>query len=308
MAGSREERFVQQLNFSSASLEADWRVFKSQFEVFKVAKKFADMNDEEQIANLLVLMGPESVPIFSQFVFEEGDTAAADKTRVLDNVIKMFDDHFEPVRNVIFERVRFNSMRQGDLPLHQFITNLQTQAKHCDYGAMRDDLVRDRIVVGVADEKLREYLIDLDNLNLQRCITKAKQYISHHEQSARIAGDSVDSLRLVKSAGPGVLAPRTSADVPRPGPGVLAPRQGGSGGSGKPRVAGSGQLGKKCQFCDKLVHFGDGCPARRSKCNRCGLVGHWAAATACKGKAGRSLPVRELTADLEGLFLGSESD
>ena len=34
---------------------------------------------------------------------------------------------------------------------------------------------------GVNDEKLREYLIDVDNLTLASCIQKSKQYVSHHE-------------------------------------------------------------------------------------------------------------------------------
>ena len=302
MAESKEERFVRQLNFASASLEADWRVFKSQFAVFMVAKKFSGMLHEEQIANLLVLMGPESVPIYEQFVFESGTGAAADKKKELKNVIKMFDTHFEPVKNVIFERVKFNSMRQGNLTLHQFITGLQTQAKSCDYGVMRDELVRDRIVVGVADEKLREYLINLDGLDLQKCITKAKQFVSHHEQSSRISGDSLDSVKVVTATAAGVGAPRQ-------GTGVLAPRPASSSANGtRARVGHALPGGRKCMFCAKLVHFGDSCPAKRSKCNRCGMMGHWAAASVCKGKVSKVLPVREVTDELEGMFLGSDSD
>jgi len=108
------------------------------------------MDNEEQIANLLLLMGPDSVPIFNQFTFH---ATATGRTRTLNNVIK----HFKPVKNIIYERVQFNKIRQGDLNIHQFITQVQLQADHCDncgYGEIRDQLVRDRIVVGVNDSKL----------------------------------------------------------------------------------------------------------------------------------------------------------
>jgi len=36
---------------------------KGQFEIFKIAKKYGDMRKEEQIVNLLELMGPESIHI-----------------------------------------------------------------------------------------------------------------------------------------------------------------------------------------------------------------------------------------------------
>ena len=291
MAESKEEKFVKQLDFSSVSLAADWRRFKSQFAVFKVAKKFSAMDDEEQIANLLVLMGPDSVPIFDQFVFDE--TKDAEK-KTLTNVLKFFDDHFEPVKSVIFERVKFNSMKQGSQPLHRFITLLQTQANNCDYGGMKDELVRDRIIVGVADDKLRDYLIDLDNLDLQRCITKAKQYISHHEQTAKISGDDVDVVQSsgFVSRGPTLVKGRQ---------GVLAPAPGGQQRS-------SEGAHKRCVARNKPAHAKDFCPARRSRCNRCNLVGHWAASSLCKGGADRSASVKEVQEDLEGLFLGSESD
>jgi len=46
----------------------------------------------------------------------------------------------------------------------------------------RDQLVKNRIVVGVSNDKLREYLIDIKYLTLPKCILKAKQCVSHHSQ------------------------------------------------------------------------------------------------------------------------------
>jgi len=92
----------------------------------------------------------------------------------LNNVIVIFDKHIEPIKNIIYERVQFDNIRQGDLNIHQFITQVQSQADHCNYGELRDQLVRDRIVVEVNDSKLREQLVDIENLDLNTCIRKAK--------------------------------------------------------------------------------------------------------------------------------------
>ena len=62
--------------------------------------------------------------------------------------------------------------------IHQFITQLQSEANNCDYGAMREEMIRNRIVVGVGDNKFREYLIDVEYFDLARCIRKTKQYVS----------------------------------------------------------------------------------------------------------------------------------
>ena len=75
----------------------------------------------------------------------------------------------------------------------------------CDYGEMRDELVRDRIVVRVNDAKLREYLIDVDNLTLASCIQKSKQYVSHHEHARKMKAsgndENIEVLRKGKYIG-----------------------------------------------------------------------------------------------------------
>jgi len=278
---SRDDRFVQRLNFSSGCLSLDWKSFKAQFNIFKIAKKYADMNEEEKIANLLVLMGPDSVPIFNQFTFDESEAATM---KNLDNVITMFDTHFEPVKNLIYERVKFNSMKQGNWSIHQFITEIQLQAGNCDYGTMKDDLVRDRIVVGVNDSKLRDYLIDIEDLTLTKCIQRAKQYVSNHEQSARMGAlhdDNVDSVSRSNR--------KSSAQQSR------------QSDSAKP----------KCIYCSRGSHERERCPARKATCYKCGVKGHWAKAKVCRGKSEAKAEevVTESTNDeLDGLFIGNDSD
>ena len=284
--GGNEDRFVQKLNFSGSNLAANWKSFKAQLNIYKIAKKFSEMSEEVKIANTLLLMGSESVPIYEQFQFSTTDET---ETKTLDNVLAMFDKHFEPVKNLIYERMKFNSIVQGELPIHQFIIKLQTQADVCEYGAMKDELVRDRIVVGVSDKKLREYLIDLEDLNLQRCIQKAKQFVSHHEQSEQLASSSSASgesnLDVVKSQNN-----RSSGSNFRPWENKQTEKK----------------LWKNCMFCKYGPHNRDNCPARNALCNVCKERGHWAKSRACKGKKTKS--ANEVTEKVEGLFLGSESD
>ena len=121
-----------------------WKTFNAKLEVLKIVKKYVDMGAEEQIVNLLLLMGSDSVPIFNQFTFNE---EVEGQKRTLDNVIAMFDRHFD---QVIFERVKFNSIKQETQSIHQFITQLQSQADNCDYGDTHEEMIKDSIVVVVS--------------------------------------------------------------------------------------------------------------------------------------------------------------
>ncbi|UYV79215.1 hypothetical protein LAZ67_17001565 [Cordylochernes scorpioides] len=98
-------------------------------------------------------------------------------------VIKCFESHFIPRRNIIYERARFNQRcQQEGERVNDFITALHSLAEHCNFGALYDELIRDRIVVGVRDRALSERMqLDTD-LTLVKATQMAKQSESVKEQ------------------------------------------------------------------------------------------------------------------------------
>lgn len=291
---TKEEKFVKRLDFSSANVASSWQLFKSQFNIYKVAKKFTAMSEIEQICNMLVQMGPDSVQIYDQFVFDE---AVAAKKCTLKNTLKLFDDYFEPVKNVIFERAKFNSMKQGDLSIHQFIVNLQRQADYCDYAGVKGELIRDRVIVGVRDQKLREYLIDIEDLDLPKCILKAKQYTSNHGQATQfsVSDDNVDAVGSYRPPRAAGGSKRFESSYKKP----VNP-------SMSPVSPVSPVLSSPCFWCGKQFHRGKSCPAKESSCRLCQVKGHWARSQACKKRQGGAA-AHEVDSyiedDMEGLFL-----
>ena len=94
-----------------------------------------------------------------------------------------FDNHFEPQRNVIYERARFNQRRQQEgETVDNFITDLHSLADCCGYGSLRNKMIRDRIVVGLLDAKLSERLQLNSNLTLELAVTQARQSEEVHKQ------------------------------------------------------------------------------------------------------------------------------
>ena len=279
---SRADSFVRRIDFASDNLAVQWSRFKSEFQIYAIAKGVAKMEEEEQIANMLLLMGPESVPIYQQFSFN-----TSTNKRTLVNTMALFAQHFEPVKNLIYERVKFNQLKQDQSQsIHQFIVSLQTQAENCEYGDMKNELIRDRIVVGVHDSKLREYLINIEDLDLPTCIQKAKQYVANHEQASRMfdsatVAENVDYLQKKRQ--------QDSQKTDKPGKEKL--------------------MSEPCIYCNKRIHKWGTCPAAKSTCHACKKQGHWARSKACKKK----MQVNEVQNesndnDLDGLFLGTDSE
>lgn len=87
-----------------------------------------------------------------------------------------FDEHFVVRRNVIFERTKFNRRRQKDGEIvDSFSTASHALAEHCAFGTLRDELIRDRIVVGLLGSKLAEKLQLDPELTLTQAMHQARQ-------------------------------------------------------------------------------------------------------------------------------------
>ena len=57
------------------------------------------------------------------------------------------------------KRARFNQRHQKEgETVESFTTSLYSLAEHCQFGTLQEELIRDRIVVGLRDERLSEKL------------------------------------------------------------------------------------------------------------------------------------------------------
>ncbi|KAJ8872719.1 hypothetical protein PR048_026333 [Dryococelus australis] len=91
-------------------------------------------------------------------------------------VVKRFEAHFIPKRNVIYERAKFNLRSQlADESVDTFVTALHSLAEKCEYKSMQNELIRDRLVLGLLDKMLSE-MLQLDaTLTLETAVNKARQ-------------------------------------------------------------------------------------------------------------------------------------
>ena len=71
-------------------------------------------------------------------------------------------------------------------------------AESCEFGALKDELIRDRIVVGIRDKALSERMQVDPNLTLDKAKREVRQREAVQEQQGVLKGDqgkAVDSVR-----------------------------------------------------------------------------------------------------------------
>ncbi|CAC5392948.1 unnamed protein product [Mytilus coruscus] len=112
-------------------------------------------------------------------------------------VIEQFDKYFIVRRN----EAKFNKRKQDDDEgVESFVTSLYTLTEHCGYNDLRQEMIRDRIVVGIKDSNL-SLKMQLDpSLLLRKQTDMARQSESVKKQQAIMRCDNPNSnVDAVKS-------------------------------------------------------------------------------------------------------------
>lgn len=130
----------------------EWPKWSRRFERYRIASGLKCKNESEQVNMLIYIMGEKADDIFLSFKL----------TDVQENqysvVIDRFNKHFIPQKNEIFERAKFNSRtQQTGETVKEYLTTLYELSENCNYEkyqGLRDELIRDRLVVGLLNKKV----------------------------------------------------------------------------------------------------------------------------------------------------------
>ena len=177
-----------------------WRVFETNFTIYrKAALKKCDADEVAYI--LLNLAGPEAVKRERTFTYKpevkEGTTVVSPGESRVDSdcLISKFRELCSPKTNVIVERHKFNTRYQRDETTEQYITDLKKFATTCEYGNLKDDLIRDRLVCRVNNESIRRQMLKEADLTLQRAIQLCQIDELTNERLKEMSNVDVDEVR-----------------------------------------------------------------------------------------------------------------
>ena len=162
----------------------EWPRWKRRFEQFRTASGLSTEDDLRQVSTLLYCLGEEADDVLISTNISEEDR------KVYNSVMAKFDEFFKVRKNVIFERAKFNCRNQ--LPgetAEQYITALYSLIESCDYGNLKEEMLRDRIVVGIRDTALSERLQMDADLTLEKAKKIVRQKEAVREQHLQLQGE-----------------------------------------------------------------------------------------------------------------------
>ena len=157
-----------------------------------------------QKSTLIYTVEAKADDIFQLFSLSDDD-------KMYETVKAKFESHFVKRRNVIYERAMFNKRKQEEgETVDSFITSLYSLSEHCGYGFLREEMIRDRIVVGIRDAALSLKLQLIEKLTLDQALTKVQEAEAIRSQQPLLRSDVKDTksgttanVSAVHKRGPG---------------------------------------------------------------------------------------------------------
>ncbi|KAM7293520.1 uncharacterized protein ISCGN_026650 [Ixodes scapularis] len=201
----------------------------------------------------MTVIGPDAQNVFRTLPLSEDDK------KNLDIVKQRFKEHFHPKVNPTYERYRFNQMKQKEgETFNEFLTAARLQAKKCKFGELTDELLRDRIIVGITNDDVRERLLSDPTVDLQKAVNLCKASEQASQQLKEIVNKETRTVDAVTKKTKQLPRKKTVAETKEQAP------------------ANSGMARKACSFCGGF-HRPKECPAYGKTCNKCQKKGHFAA-------------------------------
>ena len=169
----------------------EWKKWKSRFEQYRLASGLSKESAERQVSSLLYCMGEDAEAVLATTRISDKDRADYSK------VLEKFDGHFKVRKNLIFERATINQARQlSDETADQFITRLHLLADNCEFENLRDEMIRDQLVIGIHDRRLSKRLQMETGLNLQQAETMVRQRAAVQEQQYALKHPADTKLQM----------------------------------------------------------------------------------------------------------------
>ncbi|XP_045468340.1 uncharacterized protein LOC123676482 [Harmonia axyridis] len=179
------------------------------------------------------------------------------------------EKHCQPKKNVVYERFKFLSCNQKEgQSVGSYITELKMMVKNCEYDS-EEEMVLDKIVMGIIDNNVRERLLQTEVLFLRKAIDVCQiAEVSRHQtdqMATKIEGmstrvDSINSSKLCKISNSNSNFVRNKMKKEN----VVHNPYHCKKCSTKHNAGQCPAFGKECFYCHELHHFEIGCLLKMS--------------------------------------------
>lgn len=245
---------------STAPFDSQTQTWEEYCEVLHHFFEANEIDDAgRQKAILLSSVGSQTYSLMRNLV-----SPAKPGDKSFDELVKLLKDHFNPKPSEIVQRFKFNSRnrKQGETVM-EYVAVLRKLAQDCNYGDKLSEMIRDRLVCGIGDDRIQRRLLSEPDLTFDKALKLA--------QAIETASKDVKDLQSLEFAPPHTKAPQAVHKM-----------------STKQTPSKQQHQRKACYRCGGEQHRAGDCRFIKETCHKCGKVGHIQKVCRFKGSANNS--------------------
>lgn len=148
-----------------------------------------------RLATFRSVMGKECLQIFLNLNFGTEELT-------ITSALKALETYFLPKRNVVYERYVFNScVQSSEETVDCYVNRLRKLASSCQFGTLTDEMIRDKLVIGIQDKSTKARLLREKDLSLDKALDMCKSSEVTNKQLKSIQKDekqNSEELNLVQ--------------------------------------------------------------------------------------------------------------
>lgn len=231
-----------------------------------------------KVSTFLNTAGPDAIDVFDTFELTEvqRNTYAA--------VLQSFQAFCAPRKNTVYERYVFyqRNQREGET-FDAFLIDIKRLVRTCEFGTNENEMLRDRIVLGVVDKKLQTRLLETTPLTYDTAVEKCRTSEMTKEQTSKM--NQIIAVNEVRTTPKQSYNPQQQQKFKEKRD-TQQYRQSNSNNTQTSRSQFNGETQElynknNCSYCG-YKHKPRECPAYGKSCNSCSRKNHFS--SVCKSR------------------------
>ena len=124
------------------NLSENWKQWKQIYDAYETVANFKSKPDNFRVGAFITCIGPEALNIHNSLPYQDDG-----ERQNIERIFALWNNYCIGETNVIYERYKFNNRNQEPAEsIETYAASLHALAATCAFGALNDELIRDRIV------------------------------------------------------------------------------------------------------------------------------------------------------------------
>ena len=169
------------------NLSENWKKWKQVWDAYETVTKLNVKESKFRVATFITCFCPDALEEVHNGLPFRSDEEKQD----INVVLNLRKSHCIGQTNVIYERYKFNNRKQeSNESIEVYAAVLRALAATREFGELKDEMIRDHLVCGIADNSVRRKLLQDPKLSPEKCLDICRSADATSAHLKAISGQS----------------------------------------------------------------------------------------------------------------------